>query len=123
MINLDLQKEIIEWHKATFTLATLESQIFKWREELEELKKADNYRTYLNELCDCIIVAVGFQRFNESGKILYNTFIEYIKNILDKKQENWDFDTEIINRFVKSKLEINKCRQWKFINNTYHHEG
>ena len=33
-------------------------------------------------------------------------FNTYIKNILDKKQENWDFDTEIINRFVKSKLEI-----------------
>ncbi len=117
-----LEKEIINWHKATFLNATLETQIMKFKEEYEEMEQADNYRNYVNELCDCIIVATAFKRFGEAGNVLYNIFNQFIKITLDNKKENWDFDSEIIERFVEAKLKINKQRKWEFINGTYKHK-
>ena len=116
-----LEQEIIQWHIATFPQATLESQILKWQEEFRELEQANNYRTYLLELCDCIIVATAFKRYGEAGEVLSKTFNDCLTSVLDDKKENWDFDKEILNRFVKAKLEINKKRKWEFINGVYKH--
>lgn len=124
MINEKLQKDIIEWHKTTFSLATIESQILKWQEEFRELEKADNYRSYLQELCDCIIVAVAFKRFSKAGEVMSDVFNKSLLPIvLDEKKEHWDLDNEIIERFVEVKLKINKQRKWEFINGVYKHAG
>lgn len=117
----ELEQEIIQWHKATFPQATLESQVLKWQEEFRELERANNYRSYLLELCDCIIVATAFKRYGEAGEVLSKTFNDCLLAILDDKKENWDFDKEILNRFVKAKLEINKTRKWEFVDGVYRH--
>jgi uncharacterized protein YfeS len=120
-----LQNEILQWHTATFPLSTIENQILKWKGEYSELEQINNYRSYVNELCDCIIVATAFKRFGEAGNvlydILYNNQNSLIKTTLDNKKENWDFDDEIIERFVEAKLKINKQRKWEFINGVYKH--
>ena len=111
-----LEQEIIQWHKATFPQATLESQILKWQEEFKELEQANNYRSYLLKLCDCIIVATAFKRYGEAGEVLYKTFNDCLLVILDNKKENWDFDKEILNRFVKAKLGRHKIlKEFKII--------
>lgn len=120
-INKNLENQIIKWHKATFLNATLESQILKWQEEFGGLEQANNYRSYLLELCDCIIVAVAFKRYGEAGEILSNTFNDCLLSILDKKKENWDFDDEILNRFVEEKLNKNKIRKREFADGVYKH--
>lgn len=117
-----LEQEVIEWHTATFPQATLESQILKWQEEFRELKQANNYRSYLLELCDCIIVATAFKRYGEAGEVLSKTFNDCLLTILNNKKENWEFNSEILNRFIKAKLEINKnLKSWEFVDRVYKH--
>lgn len=115
-----LEKEIIEWHTATFPLATLESQIMKFREEREEMEEADNYRDYINELCDCYIVALSFSRFGNAGKEIQYYLLNYIDNIR-KEHTSWFIDKYAIVSFIKDKLEINKQRKWDFVNGVYRH--
>ena len=117
----ELEQEIIQWHTATFPQATLESQILKWQEEFKELEQANNYRSYLLELCDCIIVATAFKRYGKAGEVLSRTFNDCLLSVLDNKKENWDFDKAILTRFVKTKLEINKTRKWELIDGVYRH--
>lgn len=105
-----LEKEIIEWHIATFPQATLESQVLKWQEKFKELEQSNNYRAYLLKLCNCIIIATTFKRYGEAGKILSNIFNKGLLAILDKEKENWDLSSDTINRsveFLFNKLKEN----------------
>jgi len=115
-INKELENSIIEWHIATFPDATLDSQIAKIEEEVDEVLNAENCQEFYKELSDCWIVALALQRWSLSAFRFAVIGLDYLE-----KERNWEIPQESFEKMVEEKLEINKKRIWKKINNVYHH--
>jgi hypothetical protein len=115
-ISKELEKDILDWHKSVFNDATLESQIAKMEEEVDEVLNAENCQEFYKELSDCWIVAYALQRWSLSAFRFAVIGLDYLE-----KESNWEIPKESFERMIADKLEINKKRKWKKINNVYHH--
>lgn len=99
----EIEKLILEQHKAKFPKATWQTQILKVAEEkneaMQELNRDDNL--WLKEIFDVAITCIGLQRFNETkliGKdLLWEAFektnIEY-DTFYAKVLERWNVINE-----------------------------
>ena len=102
---IDLEK-MAEQHKQLFPNATLESQVWKLEEEIQEYREAENERMERKEMADVIIVCGGLAR--------WCPFIaQYIKDMFYV-----DADIE---KEVNRKWQINLKRKWAWNGKTYHH--
>lgn len=103
-----LKKEIIEWHTKTFPDATMEGQLIKLEEELNELVNAKNKKEKLKEAADVYIVLCGLKRWNSYiGKFMI---------------QEWFLGADDLYNAVVEKMNKNKARVWaKTTEGTYHH--
>jgi len=115
-INKELEKDILNWHKNTFQDSTLESQFDKLKEEIQEVRNSENMRDFYSELSDCYIVAYAFQRWSD-----YAMEIALFRIKVLEDEYCWEIPQESFEKMIAEKLEINKKRKWKKINNVYHH--
>lgn len=103
--------DVIVWNKKTFSLSTKISQCKKFREEINELNQTKfKSKKYFKELADCYIVSFGMFRFDFKLAISFLKYLDY-----------YNCDSEIISKTIKEKMKINKKREWKYVNGTYHH--
>ena len=103
-----LEKEIIEWHTKTFTDATIEGQLIKLEEEMNEFLNSETKEEKLKEAADIYIVLCGLKRWDSQiGKfVMYYGF-------------SYEDDLYIA---VVEKMNKNKARIWaKTTEGTYHH--
>lgn len=105
----DLKKEILEWQKETFPLATKTNQMLKLEEEFAELNEAvDNNDSdkILEEMADVVITSILLESLGSFlGQYVYSSILnkyledsqvfEFIKNEIQKKfkhnKNNRDF--------------------------------
>lgn len=103
-----LEKEIIEWHTKTFPDATLEGQLIKLEEELNELVNAKNKKEKLKEAADVYIVLCGLKRWNCQIEKFITRF--------------WFVPAISLYNAVIEKMNKNKARTWaKTTEGSYHH--
>lgn len=110
---IDLEKMAKE-HEKLFPKATLESQVWKLEEELNEFKQAETEKDELKELADVVIVCCGLYRWcpliaQQQTCDVYNAlgYIDVVPIYLENE----------INR----KWQINLKRKWAWNGKTYHH--
>lgn len=115
-ISKELEKDILDWHCKTFPDATLESQLSKLFEEIGEVNQSNNMREFYLELSDCYIVAYALLRWSSEAHTLAMFSIKALEDNAD-----WEIPQESFEKMIAEKLEINKKRKWKKINNVYHH--
>lgn len=106
-------KKIVDWHKKTFPDCTLESQLAKLDEELNEVVEAqrngEKEKSY-DELADVYIVSLVLaKRFDSMiGK--------YFIGLLEEHPA-----PESLKR-VDRKMEVNRKRTWYKVNGVYRHK-
>lgn len=105
-----LNEEILEWHKTTFPLCTVESQLLKLDEELKEVIECVlKSESSQEELADAYIVSLVLAKRYKS------TIGGYFVGLFSKEYTAlWEN--------VKKKMEINKMRKWKKVEGVYRHE-
>lgn len=103
-----LEKEIIEWHSQTFPDATMEGQLIKLEEEMNELANSANSEEKLKEAADVYIVLCGLKRWDSYiGKFII---------------QQWFSGADNLYNAVVEKMNKNKARNWaKTTEGTYHH--
>ena len=105
-------KSIIEWHEQTFPDATLEGQLEKYQDELQELAES-NYKD-ITELADMFIVACGICRFSLArGMTAFWKVGDMAAGMLLVKEQ---FDAA-----VNKKMQINRNRKWSIGKGNYQH--
>jgi hypothetical protein len=103
---------IIQWHTETFPNATLEGQLQKFEDELQELLES-NYED-ITELADIFIVACGICRFSlVRGMTAFWKIADLTAGMLLIKKQ---FETA-----VNKKMEINRKRKWGCNKGYYQH--
>ena len=103
---IDLEK-MAKAHKKLFPNATLESQVIKLEEELIELHNAVEFEDILKEKADVIIVCIGIYRF---APAVASYLMPSALSELEEKE-------------VNRKWQINLKRKWEWNGKTYHHIG
>ena len=105
-------KSIIEWHEQTFPDATLEGQLQKYQDELQEWVESD-YKD-ITELADMFIVACGICRFSLTrGMGAFWKVADLGARMLFMKEQ---FDAA-----VNNKMAINRRRKWSIGKGNYQH--
>ena len=107
---IDLEKMAKE-HEKLFPKASLESQVWKLEEELNEFFNA-NKDEKIKELADIYIVCIGIYRFTPT---VANEFLEGLTCM----DYNWSLVEEEVNR----KWQVNLNRKWEWNGKTYKHVG
>lgn len=107
---IDLEKMAKE-HEKLFQNATLESQVWKLEEEIQEFEEACKGEE-INELADIVIVLGGLCRW--CPRVAYHFY-----DGLTCMDYNWSLVEEEVNR----KWQINLKRKWEWNGKTYHHIG
>lgn len=101
---IDLEKMAKE-HEALFPNADLQSQVIKLEEELNELHNAVEFADIIKEKADVIIVCIGIYRFCPAvASYLLPTGL-----------------SEIEEKEVNRKWQVNLKRKWVWNGKTYHH--
>jgi hypothetical protein len=104
-------KSIILWHEQTFPDATLEGQLQKYQDELQEFAESNKDIT---ELADMFIVACGICRFSLArGMTAFWKVADLAAGILLVKEQ---FDAA-----VNKKMQINRNRKWTIGKGNYQH--
>lgn len=95
-------KEIVDWHKKTFPLCTIEEQAKKVKEEIQEvintLINADGTDRYIEEVADV-----------------------YIATLVLKQRFGVDLRLPILEAIDK-KMDENVQRKWTKVNGVYRHK-
>ena len=103
-----LEKEIIDWHAKTFPDATMEGQLIKLEEEMNELSNSANSEEELKEAADVYIVLCGLKRWDS-----------YIGKFV---KDFWFLPTISLYNAIVEKMNKNKARTWaKTTEGSYHH--
>ena len=103
-----LDKEIIEWHSQTFPDATMEGQLIKLEEELNEFLNSETKEEELKEAADIYIVLCGLKRWDSR----IGNFVMYY---------GFSYEDDLYEAIVE-KMNKNKARVWaKTAEGTYHH--
>ena len=104
---------IAKWHQETFPDATMEDQLRKFDEEMEEYERSPSYE----ELADMFIVACGLCRFDLIVALSYFTIVA---TALNERKEI--YSSAIFPIKVAEKMEKNRRRTWeKTPQGNYHH--
>lgn len=114
-INKELEQEVIETHKQLFPNATLESQLAKLQEEIEEVENASNMQEFYREISDCYIVAFGLKEFSQYAYELALFRIKALEDTVD-----WEIPDESFENMIKDKMDINKSRTWEQTSDGYY---
>lgn len=104
----DLAKEITKWHEECFPDATMEGQLIKLEEEMNEFLNSETKEEKLKEAADIYIVLCGLKRWDSQiGKfVMYYSF---------------SYEDDLYEAIVE-KMNKNKARVWaKTAEGTYHH--
>lgn len=105
-------KSIIEWHEQTFPDVTLEGQLQKYQDELQELAES-NYKD-ITELADMFIVACGICRFSLArGMAAFWKVVDLTARML--------LINEQFEAAVNKKMQINRNRKWSKGKGNYQH--
>lgn len=101
-INEELKKEIQEKkiYKSNYSIPELYDII--------KSKKYNNYKNFLDTLCDLIIYLEFFR--NKIADFFINIIYDNLNYILDNMEEDWDLSNETINNrveFLFNKLKEN----------------
>ena len=105
-------KSIIEWHEQTFPDATLEGQLQKYQDELQELMQS-NCKD-ITELADMFIVACGICRFSLTrGMTAFWQVGEWAGGMLLIKEQ--------LDAAVNEKMAINRKRKWSVGKGNFQH--
>lgn len=108
-------KKMSKEHKKLFPRATLETQVKKLEEEINEVIEADGYNEIVDELADCLIVCCGIYRF--AKKVALNNASNFVGIA-----EAFGFKSILFKR-AEEKWKINLSRKWSYRNGKYHHKG
>lgn len=110
----DLEK-IAKEHEKLFPKATLESQIWKLEEELNEWGHTKTIEDGLLEIADIIIVCAGLFRWCPvtARTICYH--------YTDEPRADYYGGRDKIETEVNRKWQINLKRKWEWNGKTYHH--
>ena len=112
---IDLEKMAKE-HEKLFPKATLESQVWKLEEEINEFCYADLPEASIRELADIWIVLGGLYRWcPKTAVAMYGYYSDGEINAL--------YGTDNIEAGVNRKWQINLKRKWEWNGKTYHHVG
>lgn len=104
---------IAKWHQETFPDATMEDQLRKFDEEMEEYERSPSYE----ELADMFIVACGLCRFDLIVALSYFTIVA---TALNERKEI--YSGAIFPIKVAEKMKKNRNRTWeKTPQGNYHH--
>lgn len=103
-----LENEIIEWHAKTFPDATLEGQLIKLEEEINEYINSETREEKIKESADIYIVLCGLKRWDSYiGKFII---------------QQWFSGADDLYNAVVEKMNKNKARIWaKTVEGSYHH--
>lgn len=111
MNEIDLNNEIVEWHKQTFPDCTMESQLLKLDEELKEAATAPSISEKEKEFADVYIVSLVLARRFDSA--IGHEFFKNM-NVMDSHK---------LLQCVEKKMVINRNRKWIKVGGVYRHEG
>lgn len=104
---------IAKWHQETFPDATMEDQLQKFDEEMEEYERTPT----LEELADMFIVCCGLCRFD---LIVAMSYFTIVATTLNERKEL--YASAIFPAKVEEKMEKNRKRTWeKTPQGNYHH--
>ena len=111
-------EQIVEWHKKAFPNATLETQLKKVEDELQEmqdaidkfLKDKTSSDDPIEEVADVYIASVVLAvRFNSMiGALVYNIHIKSISELMIKSADC----AEAVLKAVDAKMDKNVKREW-----------
>ena len=105
----DIEKEVIEWHRATFPNATLGAIEKKIAEELYEFGTVINTegskpKDYWNEFADVIITHMAYLAKSSNGEVTLAGIINWKLDI--NRQREWGEETENGNRDRKCDCKV-----------------
>ena len=104
-------------HEETFKDITLEDQLDKFVDELEEYNEAENPLDEARELADLFIVAAGVARF--APRFAKEFMVDKIINMIDEEDE---YGRVLITHLALEKSLINKNRDWSKKGGKYQHK-
>lgn len=116
-IVMDFEKEIVEWNEKNLPDNTLEMQIKKYEEEVEEYYDAvknSDFNHQLEEAADVIISAIGFRRFNPGHSLI--GYFNFVRSV------NPCIMAEDLRAAIKKKLRVIKKRKYVIKGEVYKHE-
>lgn len=115
---------IAQWHEKTFPDATLETQIEKFHDELNEFDDAIEYTDNLHdafvELADCAIVACGLCRWGMAGANAFAKVV-YLAHNMRGFTDNDPDPVQLLLSAIDAKMEINRKRKWNNDHGKYQH--
>lgn len=113
----ELMAILIKEHEETFKDVTLEAQLDKFVDELDEYKEADNPLDEAREVADLLIVSVGVSRF--APRFAKEFMVDKIIDMIDEEKE---YGRGLVTHLALEKSLINKNRDWSKKGGKYQHK-
>ena len=104
-------------HEETFKDVTLDAQLDKFIDELNECKAADNPLDEAREVADLLIVAAGVARF--APRFAKEFMVDKIIDMIDEEDE---YGRGLVTHLALEKSLINKNRDWSKKGGKYQHK-
>ena len=108
---------LIKEHEETFKDITLDAQIDKFMDEVEEYEAADNHLDEARELADMLIVAAGVARFAPRFAKKW-----LIRRVVDEIKDDGEYGRGLVTYLALEKSLINKNRDWSKKGGKYQHK-
>lgn len=103
-------------HEETFKDITLDAQLDKFVDELNECKAAENPLDEAREVADMLIVAAGVSRF--APRFAKKFMVDKIIDMIDEEEE---YGRGLVTHLALEKSLINKNRDWSKKGGKYQH--
>lgn len=113
----ELMAILTKEHEETFKDITLEAQLDKFIDELEEYEAAENPLDEAREVADLLIVAAGVSRF---APRFAQKFME--SKIIDMIEDEDEYGRGLVTYLALEKSLINKNRDWSKKGGKYQHK-
>lgn len=113
----ELMAILTKEHEETFKDVTLEAQLDKFVDELDEYKEADNPLDEAREVADLFIVAAGVSRF--APRFAKEFMVDKIIDMIDEEKE---YGRGLVTHLALEKSLINKNRDWSKKGGKYQHK-
>lgn len=113
----ELMAILIKEHEETFKDITLDAQLDKFMDEVEEYEAADNPLDEARELADMLIVAAGVARFAPRFAKEWLTH-----RVVDEIKDDGEYGRGLVTYLALEKSLINKNRDWSKKGGKYQHK-
>lgn len=113
----ELMAILIKEHEETFKDITLDAQLDKFMDEVEEYEAADNPLDEARELADMLIVAAGVARFAPRFAKEWLTH-----RVVDEIKDGGEYGCGLVTYLALEKSLINKNRDWSKKGGKYQHK-